>query len=95
MITEGKRHIWKEYQKKVADDRYYYARSCVIQDFSPASEQPFLKMMLEEPGKEVFDDPLLDNMGIAYDRSRKHSGSDGQKFGSPSKPTLLKVYGYE
>ena len=25
---------WKDYQKDIADDRYYYARSCIRQIFS-------------------------------------------------------------
>ena len=26
---------WKDYQKDIADDRYYYARSCIRQNFFP------------------------------------------------------------
>ena len=25
----GKRRIWKEYQKEIPDDRYFYVRSCI------------------------------------------------------------------
>lgn len=67
MIAEGKRHIWKDYQKEIADNNYYYARSCVRQNFFPASEQTFLRVMRHELGKEVFDDPLHTTCtGIAY-----------------------------
>ena len=34
MKVEGKRHIWKEYQKDIADDKYWYARSCIGKTFS-------------------------------------------------------------
>ena len=37
MNLEGKQQIWNDYQKEIADDRYYYARSCIRQTFFPAS----------------------------------------------------------
>lgn len=67
MIIEGKRHIWKEYQKEIADDHYFYARSCVRQNFFPASEYTFLKILKDELGKDVYDDPRHTTCtGIAY-----------------------------
>ena len=36
-----KRRSWQEYQKEIADDRYYYARSCIRQNFFPGSEKAF------------------------------------------------------
>ena len=33
MILEGKKAIWNDYQKEIADDKYYYVRSCVRQNF--------------------------------------------------------------
>ena len=33
MNLEGKQQIWKDYQKEIADDKYYYARSCIRQTF--------------------------------------------------------------
>jgi len=54
---EEKRNIWKDYQKEIADDHYYYVRSCIRQSFFPASEEFFLKVLKDELGKDIFDDP--------------------------------------
>jgi heterodisulfide reductase subunit B1 len=67
MILEGKKRIWKEYQKEIADDRYFYARSCIRQNFFPGAEKTFLRIMRDELGKEVYDDPKHTTCtGIAY-----------------------------
>jgi heterodisulfide reductase subunit B len=47
---------WSDYQKQIADNDYYYARSCIRQNFFPGSEKTFLKIMREVLGKNVFDD---------------------------------------
>jgi len=47
---------WNEYQKVIADDHYFYERSCIRQTFFPGSETAFLRIMKEELGKDVFDD---------------------------------------
>ncbi len=39
-----KRSSWTEYQKEIADNDYYYARSCIRQNFFPGSEKAFLKI---------------------------------------------------
>lgn len=58
---------WKEYQKEIADDHYFYARSCIRQTFFPGSETAFLKMMHDELGKDIFDDANQHTCtGIAY-----------------------------
>ena len=58
---------WNEYQKTIADDRYYYERSCIRQTFFPGSETAFLKIMSEELGKDIFDDFRLHTCtGIGY-----------------------------
>lgn len=58
---------WKNYQKDIADDRYYYARSCIRQNFFPGSEEFFLRLLREELGKDIYDDPLHTSCsGIAY-----------------------------
>ena len=49
----GKRRIWKEYQKEIPDDRYFYVRSCIRQTFFPASEQMFLKILRDDLGKDI------------------------------------------
>ena len=59
--------FWNEYQKTIADDRYYYERSCIRQTFFPGSETAFLKIMSEELGKDIFDDFRLHTCtGIGY-----------------------------
>ncbi len=61
---------WEEYQKEIADDNYYFARSCIRQNFFPAAEELFLKIIREEVGKDIFDDARQTTCtGIAY-----HSG---------------------
>ena len=67
---KNKNQNWLAYQKDIADDHYYFARSCIRQNFFPASETIFLKILREELGKDVFDDPEQTTCtGIAY-----HSG---------------------
>lgn len=51
------KHYWNEYQKDIADDHYFYARSCIRQSFFPGSETAFLKIMRDELGKDIYDDP--------------------------------------
>ena len=55
MKLEGKKLIWKDYQKEIPDDKYFYVRSCIRQNFFPASEYHFLKIMREDLGKDVFE----------------------------------------
>lgn len=45
------------YNKEIADDNYYYARSCIRQNFFPGSETAFLKILRHELGKNIYDDP--------------------------------------
>jgi heterodisulfide reductase subunit B len=67
MIAEGKKAIWKEYQKAIADDKYYYVRSCVRQNFFPGAETTFLRIMREVLGKDVYEHPCHTSCsGIAY-----------------------------
>lgn len=67
MIHEGKQQLWKDYQKEIADDRYFYVRSCVRQNFFPGSETTFLRIMREELGKDVFEHPCHTTCtGIGY-----------------------------
>ncbi len=67
MLKEGKRYIWKDYQKEIAEDHYYYARSCIRQNFFPGSEATFLKILKEELGRDIYDDPEQTTCtGIAY-----------------------------
>jgi len=67
---KNKNQRWLSYQKEIANDHYYFARSCIRQNFFPASETIFLKILKEELGKDIFDDPEQTTCtGIAY-----HSG---------------------
>lgn len=67
MKTEGKHAIWKDYQKDIADDRYFYVRSCVRQNFFPGAEQTFLRIMRDELGKDVYEHPCHTTCtGIGY-----------------------------
>ncbi|TSA26041.1 MAG: heterodisulfide reductase subunit B [Bacteroidetes bacterium] len=67
MIIEGKKRLWQEYQKEIADDRYFYVRSCVRQNFFPASEKVFLRILKEELGKDVYENAAHTTCsGIGY-----------------------------
>ena len=57
MNLEGKQQIWKDYQKEIADDHYFYARSCIRQTFFPGSEWAYLDIMKNKLAKDVIDDP--------------------------------------
>ena len=43
-----KRSSWSDYQKEIADDKYYYVRSCIRQNFFPGSEKAFLNMLQKD-----------------------------------------------
>ncbi|MFN8256967.1 MAG: heterodisulfide reductase-related iron-sulfur binding cluster [Bacteroidales bacterium] len=57
MIIDGKKTIWDKYQKEIADDKYFYVRSCVRQNFFPGSETAFIKILKEELGKDIYENP--------------------------------------
>lgn len=58
---------WNLYQKDIADDNYFYARSCIRQNFFPASEVMFLKILREHLSKDVFEDARHTSCtGIGY-----------------------------
>ncbi len=70
IIEPVKNLDWQIYQKEIANDHYYYARSCIRQNVFPAAEGIFLRILREELGKDIFDDPAQTTCtGIAY-----HSG---------------------
>ncbi len=56
MITEGANNLWKDYQKEIADDKYYYARSCIRQTFFPGSEKAFIDILRNDLKKDIYDD---------------------------------------
>ena len=62
-----RRATWSEYQKDIADDKYYYARSCIRQNFFPGSERAFLNILSKDLGKDILDDPSHSSCtGIGY-----------------------------
>ena len=67
MKIEGKKALWKDYQKEIADDKYFYVRSCIRQTFFPGSEVAFLNIMRNDLGKDVFEHPCHTTCtGIGY-----------------------------
>ncbi|MBN1158600.1 MAG: heterodisulfide reductase subunit B [Bacteroidales bacterium] len=66
MKKEGKRMVWPAYQKNIADDHYYYSRSCIRQNFYPGTEHTFLRI-LGQLNKDICDDPRHTTCtGIGY-----------------------------
>ena len=67
MKLSGKQAIWNDYQKEIADDKFYYVRSCVRQNFFPGAETTFLRIMREVLGKDVYEHPCHTSCsGIGY-----------------------------
>lgn len=67
MNIEGKRNIWKDYQKEIAEDKYFYVRSCVRQNFFPGSETTFIRILREELNKDLYEHPCHTTCtGIGY-----------------------------
>jgi len=64
---EIKKRFWNEYQKEIAEDDYFYERSCIRQTFFPGSEATFLKILRQDLGKQIVDDPKIHTCtGIGY-----------------------------
>ncbi|MCE5345013.1 MAG: heterodisulfide reductase subunit B [Bacteroidales bacterium] len=62
--------IWTSYQKEIADDHFYFARSCIRQNIFPAAENLYLNILKNELKKDIYDDARQTTCtGIAY-----HSG---------------------
>jgi Heterodisulfide reductase, subunit B len=67
MNIEGKKRIWADYQKEIPEDHYFYVRSCIRQNFFPASEYTFLKIVQQELGLDYYESPQHTTCGgIAY-----------------------------
>ena len=61
------KRYWNEYQQEIADDHFFYERSCIRQTFFPGSEHAFLRIMREELGKDICDNPHQHTCtGIGY-----------------------------
>jgi len=55
MKFDGKRKVWSDYQKEIADDKFYYVRSCIRQNIWPGSESTYLRVMRDVLGKDVYE----------------------------------------
>ena len=67
MIYEGKQKIWSDYQKEIPDDKWFYVRSCIRQNFFPGSEKAFLDICRNDLGKDIFETEHHTTCGgIAY-----------------------------
>jgi heterodisulfide reductase subunit B len=55
MKIEGKKRIWAEYQKEIADDHYFYVRSCIRQNFFPGAETTFWRILKDSLHKDLFE----------------------------------------
>ena len=67
MIYEGKKKIWSDYQKEIPDDHWYYVRSCIRQNFFPASERMFTEITRGVLGRDIYETPHHTTCGgIAY-----------------------------
>ncbi len=61
------KRYWNDYQKEIADDHYFYERSCIRQTFFPGSEAAFVKIVRDVLGKDLHDNPHLHTCtGIGY-----------------------------
>jgi len=66
-MEEQKKRLWNKYQKEIADNHYYYARSCIRQTFFAGSETTFLKIMKDILHKDIYDDANTHTCtGIGY-----------------------------
>ena len=67
MKIEGKKRVWADYQKDIADDHYFYVRSCIRQSIYPGSEQFFLHFVKDILGKDIYENPSHTTCtGIGY-----------------------------
>lgn len=67
MIVNGKHKIWAEYQKEIPEDNYFYVRSCIRQNFFPASEKTFLEITRNLFGLDFYENEHHTTCGgIAY-----------------------------
>lgn len=63
----GKEQVWENYQKEIADDGYFYARSCIRQTFFPGAEWAYLDILQNKLGRDVMDNPQHTTCtGIGY-----------------------------
>ena len=56
MQSTNRDSAWESYQKHIAEDKYYFARSCIRQNFFPAAEGLFLDIMRNNLENDIYDD---------------------------------------
>ena len=67
MIYQGKQKIWSDYNKEIPDDHWYYVRSCIRQNFFPASERTMVDICKNVLKKDFYENPNHTTCGgIAY-----------------------------
>ena len=67
MIYEGKKRIWSDYQKEIPDDHWFFARSCIRQNFNPGAENTMLDIVRNKLGKDFYETKYHTTCGgIAY-----------------------------
>jgi heterodisulfide reductase subunit B len=65
--TDNTPFLWREYQKEIADDHYYYVRSCIRQNFFPGAEQVLISMLTKDLGMDLYvDSEHTTCTGIGY-----------------------------
>ncbi|TAJ12835.1 heterodisulfide reductase subunit B [Marinilabiliaceae bacterium JC017] len=48
--------VWKNYQKEIPEDHYFYVRSCIRQTFFPGAEASLLRLLRNDLNRDVFED---------------------------------------
>lgn len=58
---------WKDYQKQIPDDHFFFVRSCIRQSLFPGAESAMLRIMKDFLHKDVYEDPRHTTCtGIGY-----------------------------
>jgi heterodisulfide reductase subunit B len=58
---------WNEFHKEIANDHFYFVRSCIRQNFFPGAEEMIIRILRNDLGKDVFIDPAHTTCtGIGY-----------------------------
>lgn len=66
-MNNALKNNWNNFNKHIADDNFYYLRSCIRQNFFPGSEWAFLDITRNVLGLNIIDDPNHTTCaGIAY-----------------------------
>lgn len=55
-IAQPTTRDWNKFSKEIADDHYYYLRSCIRQNFFPGAEEALVKILRNNLQKDLCDD---------------------------------------